>query len=515
MENFLAAIPAVFDLQVLLYTLIGIVLGMFIGAMPGLSATMGVAILLPLTFWVDPKAGLGMLLGIYNSAIYAGGISAILLGVPGTPASIASTFDGTKISKRGQPSLALWVNTVYSVMGGLFGIALLMVASFPIARFALRFGPPEYTMVAVFGLSMMVAVSGKSVAKGIMVGFIGLALAMVGMDPMQGVKRFTFGKFILLDGFSFVPIMIGLFGIGESLKALSESPTPDYKNAGKQTSKINVSDFIKEEKGTKKRMTFKEVWATKWTFLLTSVISVFVGAIPGTGGDIAALVSWTECKSISKEKHLYGEGSVEALAVTCTANNASIGGAMTTMLTLGIPGDSVTAILIGALMMYNYTPGPLLFKDHPDMVMVLFMLLIVCNIFILFLGNLGSKLFTQFTKLPRSWISTTIIVFSLVGSYAIQNSTFDVFVCLVAGIVGFVLAKGDFPTGPIVLALILGRMVESNFVRTMMLPPGRYSTFLRRPISLVLIILTIISLFGQPLFKLILKQFKKGKEATK
>lgn len=502
---------SIFSPMVLLYTLGGIILGMFIGAMPGLSATMGVAILLPLTFWVEPSCGLGMLLGIYNSAIYAGGISAILLGVPGTPASIASTFDGVKISKRGQPTLALWINTFYSVMGGLFGVLLLTVASFPIARFALKFGPPEYTMVAVFGLSMMVAVSGKSVSKGIFVGFIGLALSMVGMDPMNGVKRFTFNQFILIDGFSFVPIMIGLFGVGEALKQFSESPVSHTKFVKKldKKEKIRISDFIAEDKNAKKKMTWAERWKTKWAFLFASIISVFVGAIPGTGGDIASLVSWTQCRNISKEKEKYGEGSEEALAVTCAANNACIGGAMTTMLTLGIPGDSVTAILIGALMMYNYTPGPLLFSEHPDMVVILFGILVVCNVLILFTGNLGSKLFAQFTKLPRSWISVTIIVFSLVGSYAIQNSVFDVFVCLVAGLFGFLLARGDFPTGPIVLALILGEMVESNFIRSMMLPPGTYSTFFVRPISLTLIILTVLSLFGPGLFKLIKNKKRK------
>ncbi len=501
--------------SVLIYTLAGVALGMFIGAMPGLSATMGVAILLPLTFWLEPSSGLGMLLGIYNSAIYAGGISAVLLGVPGTPASIASTFDGTKISKRGQPTLALWINTFYSVIGGLFGVALLMVASFPIARFALRFGPPEYTMVAVFGLSMMVAVSGGSVAKGVFVGFMGLALAMVGMDPINGTKRYTFGVFELIDGFSFVPIMIGLFGIGEALKQISETPASTRKKFVKKMEKENVvdiSDFIKEEKGAKKRMTLREIWKTKWAFLISSVISVIVGAIPGTGGDIAALVSWTQCKNFSKEKDQYGNGSMEALAVTCAANNACIGGAMTTMLTLGIPGDSVTAILIGALMMYNYTPGPLLFKEHADMVYILFGLLIVCNIMILLLGDLGSKLFAKFTKLPRSWISTTIIVFSVVGSYAIQNSVFDVFVCLAAGVVGYFFIKGDFPTGPVVLALILGEMVESNFIRSMMLPPGTYSTFFVRPISLVLIILTVLSLIGPSVFPKIARSVKNRKK---
>lgn len=512
MELLISVLPTVFNFNVLAFTFIGILLGVFIGAMPGLSATMGVAILLPLTFWVEPRAGLGMLFGIYNSAIYAGGISAVLLGIPGTPASIASTFDGPKISKRGEPTLALWINTVYSVLGGIFGVILLSFASFPIARFALRFGPPEYAMVALFGLSMMVAVSGKSVAKGIMVGFLGLGLALVGMDPMHGIKRYTFGKFILIDGFSFVPIMIGLFGVGETLKQLSESPVPNRKKLEKDEirEKLVYSEFIKEAPNARKRLTLKEMWDTKWAFLLTSFISVIVGAIPGTGGDIAAIVSWTQSKSISKDPDRYGEGSEEALAVTCTANNACIGGAMTTMLTLGIPGDSVTAILIGALMMYNYTPGPLLFKEKPDMVMVIFILMFVCNIFILLVGNLSSFLFAKFTRLPRAWISATILLFSLVGSFAIQNSTFDIFVCVVAGLFGFVMAKADFPAGPVVLALILGRMVESNFIRALMLPPGTYSTFFVRPISLVLIILTVLSLFGQQGYKFLKRKFGWG-----
>ena len=240
--------------------------------------------------------------------------------------------------------------------------------------------------------------------------------------------------------------------------------------------------------------------------MVSSVISVFVGAIPGTGGDIAAIVSWTECKHFSADKENYGKGSLEALAVTCAANNACIGGAMTTMLTLGVPGDSVTAILIGALMMYNYTPGPLLFFEQKDMVIILFGILITCNIMILLLGNLGSKLFSKFTKLAKSWITTSIIIFSLVGSYAIQNSTFDVFVCLVSGVFGFLLSKGGFPSGPIVLAIILGDMFESNFIRAMMLPPGTYITFFTRPVSLILIILTAISIFAPTLITIIKKQ---------
>jgi putative tricarboxylic transport membrane protein len=493
METFISALTTVMTIPVILNTLFGICLGMFIGSLPGLTATMGVAILLPFTFWLEPQAGLGMLLGIYNSAIFAGGISAVLLNMPGTPASIASTFDGYEITKRGEARLALWINTVFSVMGGLIGVLCFSVAAFPIARFALRFGPPEYAMIALFGISMMVSVSGKNILKGLLVGFIGLGISLVGLDPIWAVKRFTFGRVYLLDGISFIPIMIGMFGIGESLKQLSETKVLSKEDSRKTAE--NIKQELKEQKKSAcKRLTLKEMWSMKIPFLLTNFISVIVGAIPGTGGDIAGIVSWTQCKNISRDKDRYGKGSEEALAMTCTANNACIGGAMTTMLTLGIPGDSVTAILIGALMMYNYVPGPLLFKDHADMVQVIVILLVLCNIFILFLGNLSSIIFAKFVSLPKSWISAAIICFSVTGSFALNNSAIDVLVCVISGIFGFFLYKADFPTGPMILALILGRMIESNLSRSLLLSKGSISIFFTRPVSLVLFILTVLAL---------------------
>lgn len=495
MEYFAIAFESVVTVPVLFYTLLGVAMGMFIGALPGLTATMGVAILLPMTFWLEPSAGLGMLLGIYNSAIFAGGISAILLNIPGTPASISSTFDGYAITKRGEPRLALWINTVFSVIGGLIGLLLFAIASFPIARFALKFGPPEYAMTAIFGLSMMVAVSGKSIVKGIFSGFLGLGISVIGMDAIWAVQRYTFGKVFLLDGISYIPIMIGLFGMGEALKQL-------YDISKNRTVKAENGNIIKEEiikaelleNTGRKRLSFSDFWKMKTAVLFSSVASVFIGAVPGTGGDIAGLVSWTQSKNFSKDRENYGKGSEEGLAVTCVANNACIGGAMTTMLSLGIPGDSVTAILIGALMMYNYVPGPLLFKERPDMVMVIIILLFFCNIFILFLGNLSSKIFAKVITLPRSWISTAIIGFSLVGSFALQNNPFDVVVCFIFGVIGFLLIIAEVPTSPLILALILGRMIESNLSRSLLLSKGSYSVFFTRPISAILIVLIISSL---------------------
>ena len=511
MELVLETLRSVMSFPVLFNTFLGICLGVFIGAMPGLTATMGVAILLPLTFWLEPRAGLGMLLGIYSSAMFAAGISAILINVPGTPAAIASTFDGYALTRRGEARLGLWINTVFSVMGGLVGVFCFAIASFPIARFALQFGPPEFTMIALFGLSMMVAVSGKTVLKGLLVGFIGLGISLVGMDAIWGVKRYTFGQVFLLDGISFIPILIGMFGIGESLKQLSETNPLSVDESKKIVESIR-EELKSKNKNVRKRLSLREMWGMKIPFALTNVIGVIVGAIPGTGGDIASIVSWTQCKNISKDRDNYGKGSVEALAMTCAANNACIGGAMTTMLTLGVPGDTVTAVLIGALMMYNFMPGPLLFKEQLGMVYSIIILLVVCNIFILLIGNFSSKLFAKFAALPKSWISTAIVCFSLTGSYALSNSVTDVVICSSAGILGFFFSKADFPSGPVILALILANMMESNLFRSLMLSKGSFSIFVTRPVSLVLLILIILALFMPEMIK---RASGEKKEVTK
>jgi putative tricarboxylic transport membrane protein len=419
--------------------------------------------------------------------MFSGAITAIILNVPGTPANIATVFDGYALTQKGEVRLALWVNTVFSVLGGLIGLSCFILASFPFARFALKFGPCELTLVALFGLTMMISVSGKDVLKGLLVGFIGLGISLIGMDVIWGLSRYTFGKVFLLDGISFIPIMIGMFGIGESLKQLYEAKLLPDKS---------VTEELKQKnKPVRKRLTLKEMWAMKIPFTLANVIGFIVGIIPGTGGDIASIVSWSQCKNISKERTHYGKGSVEGLAMTCTANNTQIGGAMTSMLTLGIPSDTVTAILLGALMMYNYTPGPLLFHEHPGMIHVIIILLFMCNIFIFLVGNISGRLFSKFVALPRSWIATLLILFSLVGSYALNNNALDVLVCGIAGVLGFFFYRAGFPIGPIVLALILGRMIESNFFRSLLLSKGSYAIFVTKPISLALVILIILGLF--------------------
>jgi len=488
------AILEVLHPNILIFTLLGVVVGAVIGALPGLTATMGVALLTPLTFWLSPSQGMAVLLGIYNSAIWAGGISAILINVPGTPASIAQTFDGYKMTQHGQTGLALGINTIYSVIGGLFSTLVLILVAFPIARFALKFGPPEYFVLVMFGLSMMISVSGKEITKGLIAGIIGLMIITIGLDPMFATPRFTFGNVNLLSGVSFIPIMVGMFGIGEVLTQIFD--------------KMVVKKVVANIKEIKRIFpTFKEFKITALPSLIAAVISVIIGAIPGVGGDIAGIVCWQQAKQMSKHPEEYGNGSVEALAVTSLANNGVIGGAMTTMMTLGIPGDSVTAVLLGSLMMYGMQPGPLLFTTHANFVYNVMALMIVGNLLILVLGLLATRKSALLLNMKQEIIWIIIILFCILGSYALNNSLFDVMLMFMAGILGFIFKKMDIPIGPFILALVLGPLAESNFRRSLALSRGSYLIFVSSPISVILLILTAMALFPEPIKRLI-----KGKK---
>lgn len=480
--------------SVLLYMMIGVLLGIFIGALPGLTATMGVAILIPLTFWLQPAEGLAMLIAIYCSAIFAGGVPAILINAPGTPASMATAWDGYELSKKGKTGLALGINAIYSALGGLVSTIFLLVAAFPISKIALSFGPPEYFALAIFGLTMMISVSGSSINKGLIMGFIGLFIATIGLDPMLSFPRFTFGNPTLLSGISFIPIMIGLFGLGEVL------------------SQILTSSRDGEIKSTKigRILPNKEEWKLmRKPFWFSSALSTIIGAIPGAGGDIASLMSWEQSKRFSKKKEEFGKGSLEGLAASSTANNAVIGGAFTTMLTLGLPGDSVTAILIGALMMYGMQPGPTLFTDHVDFVYIIICLLFIANIIVLIVGVAGANLFSRILLIKKEIIWVAVILFSIVGAYALNNSFFDVWVMAISGVIGVILRKLDFPLGPLILALILGPMAESNLRRSLsMSVDGTASFFFTRPLTVALLSLALISLFFPLIKKLIMKHKK-------
>ena len=452
MELLTQTFLTIFTTDVFFYCILGVVAGMVIGTLPGLSATMGIAILTPLTFWLEPAQGMAVLLGIYNSAIWAGGISAILINTPGTPASIAQTFDGYCMVSQGKVKKALNMNTIYSVIGGLMGTVVLIVFAFPVARFALKFGPPEMFAMALFGLSMMIGVSGGNILKGLLAGALGLMVSTIGMDPMTGSLRFTFGNMNMMDGIEFVVVMVGMFGVGEVLFQISKRSEEDKKKRQQAQIASNTAEAFPTAKEFK--------------------------------------------------------GSVIPTAI-CGAISAVIGGAMTTMMTLGIPGDGVTAVLIGSLMMYGMQPGPMMFVEKPEFVYNVMGLMVVGYIMILILGLLSTKFASLILKVPQEFIWVTVIGFCILGSFAVNNSMFDVYVMFIAGIVGFLCKRCDVPLGPFVLALLLGNLCESNFRRALSMSLGDYSIFFTRPITVVLLILTVLSLVLPAI-----SQFRKSKKAS-
>lgn len=472
-------LQSIFTWDIILYNLIGIILGTIVGSIPGLSVTMSLAILTPFTFVLNPLEGLAMLLGVYNSGVWAGGISAILINTPGTPASIMTTLDGYALTKQNKGIEALLINTVYSVVGGIFGTIVLLLAATPLAKFALKFGPMEYFALSIFGLSMMVSISQGHKLKGLLMGIIGLLLSTFGIDPLVGVPRYTFDSVELLQGVSFIAVMIGLFGFSEVLYQISESTEESHAEQKIDiVENISIIDIL------------KKIHTIPISFLVglqTCIISVITGAIPGAGGDIASIISWNEGKKISKEKKLYGKGSKEALAVTCMANNCVIGGTMTTMLTLGIPGDAATSVLIGALLSYGMRPGPTLFINNMDFVNNIIGLLFLSNIFILILGILTTNIYGKILKIKKEFLWIIIISCSIIGVYSVSNSFFEVGTMLAFGILGFAFKHFSFPMGPLVLGLILGRLAESNLRRSLFLTEGNFSPFFQSPIVLFFI----------------------------
>ncbi len=479
MPEMIEGLTAILHWDVLLFLLAGVILGAVFGALPGLTATMGVAVLTPLTFWVSPEKGLAMLLGIYSGAIPAGGIPAILLNIPGTPASIAASWDGYPLSRQGKAGLALGINAVFSMAGQLISIFFLAVAAFPIAAFGLRFGPAEYFGLALFGISLMAGVSGANVLKGMLAGMLGLALSTVGLDPMTAYPRFTFGSSEFLDGIAFVPVMIGLFGLGEVLGQMA-----DRRNGGVETPPAlgRIWPRIHEWK----RMLLPG--------LLGSGTGTFVGAVPAAGGDIASVIAWEQARRLSRHKDEFAKGSVEGLAASCGACNSAIGGAMTTMLTLGVPGDAPSAVLIGALLIHGIQPGPLLFRDHVPLVYSIIFLMTFAALAIAVVGLLGAAPLARALRIPNPWLWAGVSVMGVVGSYALNNSVADVWVMFGAGLLGLVCRRTATPLGPLVLGLILGPMMEANLRRALILSRGDWSDVLARPIVMFFLVATLLSL---------------------
>lgn len=455
----------------------GVFVGIIIGALPGLTATMGVALILPLTFSLELELGLALLLGVYVGAIYGGSISAIMLNIPGTPASAATLYDGYPLTQQGKAAKALTISTISSFVGGMIGTFILIFAAPFLANMALQFSPTEYFALMIFGLSVIVSVSEQNMLKGIIAGILGLILATVGLDPITSVPRFTFDSFNLLNGFSIIPVLIGLF----ALSSVFGEYIPFHKN--QKTSpivgsyKINVKDLI---------------YITP-TIIKSGIIGTFVGAIPGAGADIAAFLCYNEAKQSDKE-NTFGKGNIKGIAAPESGNNAVTAGSLVPLLSLGVPGDAVAAVMLGALTIKGVNPGPLLFQNNISLVYSIFFIVILANIFLLILGLLGTKYFPLVSKIPYHYITPVVAVLSLIGAYAINNNFFDVGIAVIFGILGYFMKIYQIPISPIVLAMILGPLAEVNLRRSLLLYDNSWGWMVTRPITTTLLILSCVTI---------------------
>lgn len=455
----------------------GTVLGIVFGAMPGLSATMAISVLIPVTFGMQPAGGLLLLASAYGGAMFGGSISAILLNTPGTVAAAATTLDGHPLALQGRGGEAISIAAYASAIGGFVSTFFLLVLSKPIANIALKLGAAEYTMLSILGLVLIVSVSKGNLVKGLISGVLGLMLGTIGLDPVVGHARFSFGSIYLMSGLALVPCLIGLFALSQVYEVM-ETATGESLIASKITDKIRLKlSFLKKMVSP---------------CLKGSLIGSIVGALPGAGASIATFLSYEVQKKSSKNPEDYGKGEPLGVAVVEATNNAVTGGAFTTMLTLGIPGNEATAIMLGALTIVGVQAGPNLFSKTPDLVYTFIMGLFVANILMLLFAMVLVRPVSHIVKTPNSVLCTLIIVLSVIGSYALNNRMFDVHVLFVLGILGFIMKKADFSPVPMVLGLILGKLVESNMTRALTLSKGSWLTFVQRPVSCIFLCIAII-----------------------
>lgn len=484
--------------SLLLLTAVGTFAGVYVGAIPGLSVTMAVSILISFTFSWDVNNALALMVGVYCGGVYGGSRTAILLNIPGAPSAIATAFDGFPLAKRGEAGRAIGVSTVISVMGGLVGVMALALAAPAVAEFALKFAPRDYLLLAIMGLLLVGSLSGESMAKGVFAGAFGVILGLVGMDPLTAEGRFTFGTVTLLGGVHFVIAMIGFFGVSEALVQLHQ--------IGVKPIKQDVSKIIPSWSVIAKYIPLS---------IRTSIIGVFIGALPGTGGDIAALLAYDHAKrTVKKPSRPFGEGAYEGLIAPESANNAAIGGAYVPMLTLGIPGDAVTAVFIGALFIHGLKPGPMLMIETPHLFWFTVGNLVLANIFLLIFGLTGIRIFARMVELPKGILIPAIIVLSVVGTYAIKNSLMDVYWMLGFGIFGYFLKMYGYQVGPIILGVILGPLMDESYRQAIMSCKNNFGVFLvdlvSNPLSLVLSIVVIFMLINQTrLWPMLMRLFRR------
>ena len=464
--------------QSLLMIALGLLSGIIIGAIPGMTADIGIILCLPMTYTMDPIPAMMLLLGIYCGGTYGGSITAILINTPGTSANAATLFDGYPMTVKGQAFKALQMALFASTIGGLISAFALLFLAPLIAKITLLFGPAEYFALAVFGLSVIAGVSNNSIFKGLIGACIGLFMATVGVDNISGTARFIFGQRKLMAGIDLIIALIGMFAISEILMKSKYNPKTDHKSIS--ASAITKDKITKDE--------YRRCWKP---IGLGSLIGVIIGATPGTGGGLAAFISYNQTKQSSKHPETFGHGEIEGVAASESANNGACGATMIPMLTLGVPGDGATAILMGAFMLHGMVPGPTLFAEQGNILYAIMLGLIVVNVFMYIIGSGFTRFYAHITRLPYEILAPIVMTFCIAGAYSTNNRVYDIFIILIFGIVAYFLRRMDFQLVPILLGIVLGPLAEKNFRRAMVISEGSFKIFFTRPISCAFILIAV------------------------
>jgi putative tricarboxylic transport membrane protein len=482
------AFLAVFTPFTILLIFVGVVLGIIFGAVPGMSATMAVALCLPISFGLPPVQGVSLLLGLYIGGISGGLISAILLKIPGTPSSIATCFDGSPMAKNGQAGRALGVGILYSFLGGMVSFLALMFIAPPIARFSLRFSPFEYFAVSVFSLTMIASLSEGSLIKGLLAGVLGISFSLFGGAPIDSYQRYTLGISELSMGFALLSVLIGFYAITEIINTAGNK----YKKDDNQTVDFKIRGF---------GISIKEFISQIPNFVRSSLIGIGIGILPGIGGSTSNIISYAAAKNSSKHPEKFGTGIIDGVIASESANNATIGGALIPLLSLGIPGDAVTAMLLGGLMMHGIIPGPMMFVTNGDLIWAVFIALFLANIVMICVEFLGIRIFVRLLKIPKNILLSVIVCLCVIGAFATNNRVFDVQAMFIFGAIGFGLSKLKIPLPPVILGFILGPILETNLRRGLMMTSGDFTPFVTKPIAVVFL--------GIAVFVVILTAIKK------
>lgn len=483
LSNIILGLTTAFNPVNLLAVLGGTILGICFGAMPGLSATMGIAVLIPVSYGMEPATGLILLAGVYVGATYGGSISAVLVNTPGTPSAAATGWDGHPMALSGHATEALVESAVASFWGTVIGFIALLTIAPALAAFSLRFSSQENVLLAVFGLTIIASLSSKNILKGLIGGAIGLLLGCIGMDPQYGYARFTFGQMSLITGFPTVPTLIGLYSISQLLSMIAK------KNAT-----VNVDSALLSV--NKYRITLKDLFYNAKTYLVCGIMGVVIGIIPAAGGSVAAFMGYDQAKRMSKTPELFGTGCRDGISGPESANNGVIGGSLIPMMTLGIPGNAVSAVLMGALMLHGLTPGNDLFTVKANITYPFIFGIVVAAVCMVVVGVLGAAQFAKVNRIPQNFLAAGILVLTVLGAFSCNNSYADVYIMLGCGVLGYFLRWMKIDLSAVVLGYILGPIAERGLVRTVLMTgsvPAAFASFMTRPICVVLLIASIAS----------------------